>query len=143
MSTRIRVALTVMLGAVAALAFYAHWKNGETEPAFAHDVIYEVLAFAIVAGVPLLVGRWWIALAIVGPLGFPDLLADHWSSGVRGRGREATQRREHLRVVLVRRLVGDPDGGTEGRGQALGVVARPPNSASRHRRLIGVNGVDR
>jgi hypothetical protein len=69
-STKTRVFLTVILGVASAVAFYALWKNGETEPAFAHNAIYEVLAFAIVAGVPLLVGRWWIALAIAGPLGF-------------------------------------------------------------------------
>lgn len=69
MSTKARLALTGILGAVSALAFYAEW-NGETETAFAHDLAYEILFAAVTIGVPLLVGRWWIAVAIVGPLGF-------------------------------------------------------------------------
>jgi hypothetical protein len=68
--TKSRVAFTLILSAVSALEFYAYWKNGETEPAFAHGTVYKVLLIATVAGIPLLVGRWWIALAIAGPLGF-------------------------------------------------------------------------
>lgn len=62
--------MAAVLGAVSALAFYAQWQNGETELAFAHNIAFEILFVAVSVGVPLFVGRWWIASAIAGPLGF-------------------------------------------------------------------------